>query len=233
MLPRRLLAATAVVALVATACSHKTNSAISTSGPETSASVPSSSAEASAQPAVTGSGRSAATITASGPAILPGLTGGGGIKTSACKPAKSHEIGVTDSKISIGEVVTDSNSLPQQLGPVHEGLEAFVNVFNKAGGLCGRKLDLQYRNDNLNPATHTGDTQDLANRVLAFVGNDSLLDSFDYGRNPPFDPTVKGNGSFVPDVGGLAFSYGRAQSNWSAGVVGSVSPVLIGGGQFK
>src|SRR5439155_1403410 len=79
----------------------------------------------------------------------------------------------------------------------------------------------------------SSDTQDLANRILAFVGNDSLLDFLDYGRNPPFDPTFKGGGSYVPDLGGLAFSYGRAQSSWHAGVVGSVSPVLVGGGQFK
>jgi hypothetical protein len=140
---------------------------------------------------------------------------------------------VSDTSITIGEVVTDSNSLPQQLGPVHEGLEAFINVFNKAGGLCGRKLVLRYRNDNLNPATHTSDMQDLANTSLAFVANDSLLDFLDYGRDPPFTPTVRGGGSYVPDVGGLAFAYGRAQSDWHAGVVGSVSPVLVGGGQFK
>jgi len=108
-----------------------------------------------------------------------------------------------------------------------------VNVFNNAGGLCGRKLDLQYRNDNLNPATHSSDMQDLANSSLAFVGNDSLLDFTDYSRTPPFSPTIKGGGSYVPDVGGLAFAYGRAQSDWSAGVIGSVSPVLVGGGQFK
>src|SRR5205814_5536997 len=125
--------------------------------------------------------------------ILPGLTGGGGTSFTTCKPSRAHETGVSDRSITIGQIVTDSNSLPQQLRPVHEGLQAFVNVFNKAGGLCGRKLDLQYRNDNLNPDTHTSDTQDLANRVLAFVGNDSLLDFLDYDRNPPFDPTVKGN----------------------------------------
>ncbi|MGH7857449.1 MAG: ABC transporter substrate-binding protein, partial [Candidatus Binatia bacterium] len=93
---------------------------------------------------------------------------------------------------------------------------------------------LEYRNDNLLPSTHNQDAQELADKVLAFVGNDSLLDFLDYDRNPPFDPTVRSrDGSFVPDVGGLAFGYGRSQSRWHAGVIGSVSPVLVGGGQFK
>jgi hypothetical protein len=233
MLQRRALGAAVALLLVAAACSHHTKSEISNGGPTASASAPSGSPTSSGAPAATGVNGSHSSAAIGGQAILPGLTGSGGSSLASCKATPSHEIGVTNTSITIGEVVTDSNSLPQQLGPVHEGLEAFVNVFNKAGGLCGRKLNLEYRNDNLNPATHSSDTQDLANKSLAFVGNDSLLDFLDYGRNPPFDPTVKGGGSFVPDVGGLAFAYGRAQSNWHAGVIGSVSPVLVGGGQFK
>ena len=102
-----------------------------------------------------------------------------------------------------------------------------------SGGLCGRKLKIEYRNDNLNPATHNQDARELAARVLAFVGNESLLDFLDYEREPPFEPTVQGGGGKVPDVGGLAFGYGRSQSRWHAGVIGSVSPVLVGGGQYK
>jgi len=235
MLQRRVLAAAAVVALIASGCSRHNASKVSNSGPEASAVAASGSPGTTAGPLATGASgsHSSATIGANG-AILPGLTGGGGGSSlRSCKATKSHEIGVSDRSITIGEVVTDSSQLPQQLGPVHQGLQAFVNVFNAAGGLCGRKLDLQYRNDNLNPATHTSDMQDLANTSLAFVGNDSLLDFTDYGRNPPFTPSIKGGGSYVPDVGGLAFAYGRAQSDWHAGVVGSVSPVLTGGGQFK
>jgi hypothetical protein len=230
----RLVALGACVVVIGAACGNKEKGRITRSGPSASAvATPTGSAPGTTgEPSAGSGGRSSATIGSDTP-ILPGLTGGGGSSAKTCRPAKSREVGVSDKAITIGQIVTDSNSLPQQLRPVHEGLQAFVNVFNKAGGLCGRKLDLVYRNDNLNPATHSSDMQDLANRVLAFVGNDSLLDFLDYDRNPPFDPTVRGNGSFVPDVGGLAFGYGRAQSNWHAGVVGSVSPVLVGGGQFK
>jgi hypothetical protein len=164
-------------------------------------------------------------------AILPGLPGSPSAK--ACTARKVNAPGVTDKTITIGQIVTDSNQIPQQLRPAHEGLQAFIDVFNRTGGLCGRELRLEYRNDNLNPATHNQDARELAGRILAFVGNESLLDFLDYQREPPFDPTVQGGGGFVPDVGGLAFSYGRSQSSWHAGVIGSVSPTLVGGGQYK
>lgn len=163
--------------------------------------------------------------------VIPGLPGGPAPR--ACSAARVNSPGVTDSTITIGQIVTESNQIPQQLRPAYEGLQAFVNIYNRAGGLCGRKLVLEHRNDNLNPATHNQDARELAGRILAFVGNESLLDFLDYQREPPFEPTVEGGGSKVPDVGGLAFGYGRSQSRWHAGVIGSVSPVLVGGGQYK
>jgi hypothetical protein len=140
---------------------------------------------------------------------------------------------VTEETITIGQVVTDSSQLPQQLRPANEGLRAFINYINKQGGVCKRKLRLEYRNDNLSITQHPQDMQQLANQVLAFVANESLLDFMDYDGDPPFAPSVQGGGGSVPDVGGLAFSLGRAQSEWHAGVVGSISPVLVGGGQYK
>lgn len=162
--------------------------------------------------------------------IIPGLPGA---PSRPCTARKVNAPGVTDDTITIGQIVTDSNQIPQQLRPAAEGLRAFVDVFNRSGGLCGRKLKIEYRNDNMNPATHNQDARELAARVLAFVGNESLLDFLDYEREPPFEPTVEGGGGKVPDVGGLAFGYGRSQSRWHAGVIGSVSPVLVGGGQYK
>jgi len=123
--------------------------------------------------------------------------------------------------------------LPQQLRPAHEGLKAYVDLVNASGGVCGRKVILEYRNDNLNVQQHISDYQSLAGQVFAFVANESLLESSDYDQSPPFEPRFTDDGDPVPDVGGLAFSYGRSQSSWHAGVIGSLSPVLVGGGQFR
>ncbi len=193
-------------------------------GPNTDA-TPSPGATASASATAT-AGPAAATTEAP----LPGLPGA---IEKPCNPRSVREIGVTDSTITIGQVVTDSSQLPQQLRPANEGLRAFVNYINKRGGVCKRKLKIEYRNDNLSLTQHPQDMQQLADRVFAFVANESLLEFLDYETDPPYAPRVRGGGKEVPDVGGLAFSQSRSQSSWHAGVVGSISPVLVGGGQYK
>lgn len=163
--------------------------------------------------------------------IVPGLPGSR--EATPCRKRSVREVGVTDTTIKIGQVITDSNQIPQQFRPAHEGLTAFVKAFNRGGGLCGRTIEVDYRNDQLNPAIHTQDMRELANDSLAFVGNESVLDQLDYSNDPPFEPQFQGGGSYVPDVGGLAFSYARSQSAWHAGVIGSVSPTLVGGSQYR
>jgi ABC-type branched-subunit amino acid transport system substrate-binding protein len=152
---------------------------------------------------------------------------------TSCSARAVDEVGVSDDEITIGQVVTDSNAIPQQFRPAHEGLRAFVDEFNRAGGLCGRKLRLEYRNDQFNAAIHTQDIRELAGKVLAFVANESLFDQLDYQNRPPYEPNFEGGGSKVPDVGGLAFSYARGHSKWHAGVIGSVSPTLVGAAQYR
>lgn len=162
---------------------------------------------------------------------------GGGGKTqaaaAACRPRSVQGTGITARQVTIGQIVTDSSQLPQQFGPALGGLRAWVERTNRAGGICGRTIKLESTNDQGNPATHGADFRSLAGRVFAFVGNESLFDGLEYQQRPPFAPTVTDGGQPVPDVGGLAFSYNRSQSSWHAGVIGSISPVLVGGGQFK
>jgi hypothetical protein len=227
-----LVPAIVALALIVTAATYAivdgdgdTAKELAEPGPNTNATPsPGTTASASAT-ATAGPAGSAATE-----APLPGLPGA---VEKPCSRRSVREIGVTDSTITIGQLVTDSSQIPQQFRPANEGLRAFANYINKRGGVCGRKLQIEYRNDNLNLAQHSQDMQQLADRVFAFVANESLLDFLDYQRDPPYAPTVRGGGKEVPDVGGLAFSLGRAQSSWHAGVVGSISPVLVGGGQYK
>src|SRR5437879_2382424 len=56
----------------------------------------------------------------------------GGSIAAGCRPGKDNAIGVTSSQIRIGQIVTDSNQLPALFKSAHEGLQAFVNVFNAA-----------------------------------------------------------------------------------------------------
>ena len=158
---------------------------------------------------------------------LPGQT----TPAPPCTPKDVKGTGISKSEVVIGQIVSDVSVLPAQLYPNHEGLQAYVNVVNQAGGVCGRKLRIEYSNDQANPATH--DYQAMSRRVFAFVANSSLQDSADYETEAPFNPRFKDGDEFVPDVGGLAYSYYRAHSPWHAGVIGSISPALTGGLPFK
>ena len=149
-----------------------------------------------------------------------------------CAPSKDYKAtGIDSDSVDVGQIVSDVNFLPAQLYPIREGLLAYVNLINAAGGVCGRKININYSNDQSNPATH--DYEAMAHQNFAFVGTSSLMDNLDYGTEPPFNPRYKDGNEYVPDIGGFAYSYGRNQSAWFAGVTGSLSPVLVGGGPFK
>ena len=171
----------------------------------------------------------ATTTTAAGTksVTLPGQT----TPAPPCTPKDPHQTGVSNSEIVVGQIVSDVSVLPAQLYPNYEGLQAYFNVVNQAGGVCGRKLRIDYSNDQANPATHN--YQSMIHKDFAFVANSSLQDGGDYQADAPFNPLYQDNGEFVPDVGGLAYNYNRSQSPWHAGSVGSISPALAGGGVFK
>ena len=158
---------------------------------------------------------------------LPGRT----TPPPPCSPKDVDETGISKDEVVIGQIVSDVSVLPAQLYPVHEGVQAYINLVNANGGVCGRKIRIEYSNDGSNPATH--DYEAMARQVFAFVGNASLIDQLDYGDDAPFEPRFKDGDQFVPDIGGLAFSYNRSQSDWHAGSFGSVSPSLVGGGQYR
>ncbi|MHB8671017.1 MAG: ABC transporter substrate-binding protein, partial [Acidimicrobiales bacterium] len=149
----------------------------------------------------------------------------------ACTPQPVKETGISATEVRIGQIVSDVSFLPAQLYPNHEGLQAYINLVNKNGGICGRKITIDYTNDNSNPAQH--DYSSKVHTDFAFVANSSLIDSLDYDSNAPFNPKYSDNGEFVPDVGGLAYNYYRNQSPYFAPVIGALSPSLTGGDAFK
>jgi hypothetical protein len=162
-----------------------------------------------------------------------------------CKPSQPHaangkpETGISNSTIDIGIIITESNQLPQQFRPLYEGLSAYVNAFNDTGGVCSRTLDIPKADDT--PPANSGQVyQQLAQQVFAFVGSSSLFETQWYTNNPPFNPAAKDANAdeYVPDIGGLALgfsnnNYTRAQSQYYAGLIGSLSPTMVGGGQFR
>lgn len=97
-----------------------------------------------------------------------GPTSGGQTRTGtspgaavATKPgqgcdAKSNggntDIGVTDKRIKLAATVVDDGPGASFLAPVRTGMQAVVNKTNRAGGICGRQLELILRNDSWDAA---------------------------------------------------------------------------------
>jgi hypothetical protein len=201
---------------------------------DTTTTVPLAPGETTTTTAAPGPGATTATTArdTTGPSQPTGPTVPGTTPAPPCTPDPNYRAtGIDDKKVVIGQIVSDVSFLPAHLYPNHEGLAAYVRLVNDSGGVCGRKIEIKYSNDNAAPATH--EYESMTHQVFAFVANSSLIDGLDYQSDKPFNPTVRDNGEFVPDVGGLAYSYGRNQSPMFAGVLGSLSPSLVGGGAPK
>lgn len=63
------------------------------------------------------------------------------------KNAGNTDTGVTGTTIKLAATVVDDGPGASFLGPVRTGMKAVLNKVNRAGGICGRKLDLILRND--------------------------------------------------------------------------------------
>jgi ABC-type branched-subunit amino acid transport system substrate-binding protein len=84
----------------------------------------------------------------------PGATGGGvlppGRAGLECAPGKNGgatDEGVTGTEIKMATTVAESGPGAAFLGEVRYGMDAVVSKVNAAGGICGRKLVIQYVDD--------------------------------------------------------------------------------------
>lgn len=110
--------------------------------------------EATAEGATTEGGSTSDGASGGGPAGAQAggrSTGGGGAATTGgCaqnKNAGNTDVGVTGTNIKLAATVVDDGPGASFLGPVRVGMKAVLNKVNRAGGICGRKLELILRND--------------------------------------------------------------------------------------
>ena len=183
--------------------------------------------------ATTGGSSGATAGGTTGDPTTGGTTGGTTGTAAACTPDPNYEAtGITAEKVVIGQIISDVSQLPQQLRPVRQGLEAFVKRKNAEGGVCGRQIEVQVANDNANPFDAQSAYDRMVREVFAFVGIASLMDGQMYNTQKPFNPRSSDDGEYLPDIGGQAYTYHRAQSPWHGSPLGSLSPVLGGGTAF-
>lgn len=135
------------------------------------------------------------------------------------------EVGVTGSKVVVGASYAESSLVPGQFRPAVDALQAYFNLINRLGGVCGRSIDFHFHNDELNAQRYADNVRHLVeqDKVFAMVGNLSAADNgacgYLAGERPP-------NG--VPDIGTFALSYCRSQARNHYAPVGSLKRGIYG-----
>ena len=86
------------------------------------------------------------------------------------------DVGVTATEIAIGNVSTLSGPVPGLFAGAVYGTQAAVAYQNSKGGIFGRKLRLEVRDDQFDTGQYKAQTTELASKVFAFVGSFSLYD---------------------------------------------------------
>jgi ABC-type branched-subunit amino acid transport system substrate-binding protein len=180
-----------VLALVASACGARVNeqqiqaagssrsSGEAAGGPAGAGDVPaSSSATGAAGSASTGgttpaqAGPSAGTPTTAAAATAAPAGGNGG----------ATDVGVTANQITLGNVSTLSGPVPGLFQGAVLGTQAVIAYQNSQGGMFGRKFKLDARDDQFDTGQNRAATDDLLNKVFAFVGSFSLYDDAAVGE---------------------------------------------------
>jgi ABC-type branched-subunit amino acid transport system substrate-binding protein len=119
---------------------------------------------------------------ASGPQVATGGAGGTNAATATGAPATGDnggetDVGVTATEIRIGNVSTLSGPVPGLFQGAVVGTLAYAAYQNSLGGIHGRKLKIDARDDGLDTGQNRAQTADLATSVFALAGSVSVNDA--------------------------------------------------------
>jgi len=116
--------------------------------------------------------------------VAPGPSTTTGVPSTSTLPAQlptrndaSQTIGVTSNTITIGQIATLSGPIPGLFQNAKDSLDAFVAYQNSIGGVDGKTLKVDFKDDALNCNTYTDDINALVPQVFAIVGTFSVLDA--------------------------------------------------------
>jgi ABC-type branched-subunit amino acid transport system substrate-binding protein len=150
--------------------------------------------------------------------------GAGGSSACTSNPGRT-DVGVTARTVEVGATYAESSLVPGQFRPAIDAIQAYLNLVNARGGVCGRALAFHSHNDGLNAQRYAENVRHLAaeDEVFAMLGNLSAADSggcgFMGGQRPP-------NG--IPDIGTFALSYCRSQDDSHYSPMGSLKRGIYG-----
>jgi ABC-type branched-subunit amino acid transport system substrate-binding protein len=165
-----------------------------------------------AGPAVPGGTASpGATVSPGAPGSTPGAggnqpgAGGNQPGAAACDPSgnKASDTGVTATTINIGTVSDISGVQPGLFKSTFDAMKAWKAYTDSLGGICGRQVVLDLRDDQTNSGGNRAETQAACAKNFALVGSTSAFD--DGGAS-----TVNSCG--IPDMSGIAVTPQRGRS---------------------
>ncbi len=135
--------------------------------------------------------------------------GGGGTQPgggAACDPSgnKASDTGVTATSINIGTVSDISGVQPGLFQSTFDAMKAWKAYTDSLGGICGRRVTLDLRDDQTNSGGNRAETQAACAKDFALVGSVSAFD--DGGAS-----TVDSCG--IPDMSGIVVTTQRARSD--------------------
>ena len=132
--------------------------------------------------------------------------GGAGVAPAAsasCGASGGNsDVGVTANSITLGNVSLLTGPVPGLFQGAVRGTQAFFNYQNSLGGVCGRKLNLDSRDDQFDVNQNKAQYQDLISKAFGFVGSFSVVD--------------EGGSSVLqahPDVPDVAYALSHAHFN--------------------
>src|SRR4051794_1566544 len=152
-----------------------------------------------------GSGGAGGAASAAGGAAAGKSAAGGQAQgaASSCGAAGGNtDVGVTADKITLANVSLLTGPVPGLFKGAKDGTQAFFNYQNSQGGVCGRKLALDPRDDQFDANQNKAQYQDAIGKDFGFVGSFSVVDE---------------GGSAVlaahPDVPDVAYALSHAHFN--------------------
>jgi len=126
----------------------------------------------------------------------------GGGASSCGANGGNTDVGVTSDKITLANVSLLTGPVPGLFKGAKDGTQAFFNYQNSLGGVCGRKLQLDPRDDQFDANQNKAQYQDAIGKDFGFVGSFSVVD--------------EGGASVLaahPDVPDVAYALSHAHFN--------------------
>jgi len=121
---------------------------------------------------------------------------------SCASQGGNTDVGVTSNSITLANVSLLTGPVPGLFKGAKDGTQAFFNYMNSQGGVCGRQLKLDARDDQFDVNQNKAQYEDAISKDFGFVGSFSVVD--------------QGGSSALqahPDVPDVAYALSHEHSN--------------------